>query len=76
MIKDNKVKEDKGKKDKCCGNIDLLVEASTRLNKIRELVIDGANASGSHHKQFYLSQIMKLVDKDLWLMLEDKGIPP
>ena len=47
-----------------------------KLKKIRELVSDGLQTDGEHHKQWYLSQIGDLIGIDIYIDEEDRGIAP
>jgi hypothetical protein len=55
----------------------MLVDSAGRLEDIRRLAFEGVSCdSGVDGKQFYLSQILKLVDVEAWKGLHDKGVSP
>ncbi len=50
-------------------------------NRIIELLKDGLQTDGSHHKQWYLNEVLKLINADIAKDVEmhwthDKGIAP
>lgn len=50
-------------------------------NRIIELLKDGLQTDGSHHKQWYLNEVLKLINTDIAKDVEmhwthDKGIAP
>lgn len=54
----------------------LLADAGALTQRIKDLAAEGCSHQNPEHKQFYLSQILKLVDEPTWKSLEDKGTPP
>lgn len=47
-----------------------------KLFKVAELVEDGLSVDGSHHKQYFLSEIAKELDLDVYLPSYEEGIAP
>ncbi len=50
-------------------------------NRVIELLKDGLQTDGSHHKQWYLNEVLKLINADIAKDVEmhwthDKGIAP
>lgn len=54
----------------------IMTSPNEKLKQIRELVSDGLQTDGGHHKQWYLAQIAKIVGIDIELDEEDMGIAP
>lgn len=52
----------------------------TRLEEIKKLVIEGVQTDGAHHKQWYLEEILRLIDPIEAEFYEKyigkEGIPP
>jgi len=47
-----------------------------KLEKIRNLVEDGLQTDGGHHKQWYLEQIGEVIGIDIDKEMHEEGIAP
>ena len=58
-----------------------VTEQQVNNNRVIELLKDGLQTDGSHHKQWYLNEVLKLINADIAKDVEmhwthDKGIAP
>ncbi len=48
------------------------------MEEIRQLILEGLSTNGSHHKQWYLEEILKMLEPtadEVWNTCWEKGIP-
>jgi hypothetical protein len=66
---------------KAMDDLIAVTEQQVNNNRVIELLKDGLQTDGSHHKQWYLNEVLKLINADIAKDVEmhwthDKGIAP